>query len=88
MSMKESYAVKRLLDATGQLHAARLYERLSDSDCFLIRMPKLGEQALAVLMGYGGQTYGLKSVSGSKRGRVLPRAVRVGRRTSSTSIVE
>lgn len=59
MSIKDPYAVKLLVDAAGQLHASRLYERFSDSDCFLIMMPKLDEPALVVLMGNGGQTFGL-----------------------------
>lgn len=59
MSIKDPYAVKQLVAAAGQLHASRLYERFSDHDCFLIRMPKLDEPALAVLMGYGGETFGL-----------------------------
>lgn len=59
MSIKEPYAVNQLMDATRQLHASRLYERFCDRDCFLIRMPKLDEPALAVLMGNGGETFGL-----------------------------
>jgi len=59
MNLKDPYAVKQLVDAAGQLHASRLYERFSDHDCFLVRMPKLDDPALAVLMGYGGETFGL-----------------------------
>lgn len=59
MSIKDPYAVKQLVDAAGQLHASRLYQRFSDHDCFLIRVPKLDDPALAVLMGYGGETFGL-----------------------------
>jgi hypothetical protein len=59
MDMKDPWSAKLLVVATQQLHASRLYERYSDHDCFLIRTPKLDEPAVAVLMGYGGETYGL-----------------------------
>jgi len=59
MGMKEPWMVKQLVRATQQLHAARLHERFSDHDCFLIRSPKLDAPAVGVLMGYGGITTGL-----------------------------
>lgn len=64
MNIKDPYAVKQLVDAAGQLHAARLYARFSDSDCFLMKIPKLDEPALVVLMGNGGQTFGLNLFMG------------------------
>lgn len=65
MSIKDPYAVKQLVAAAGELHASRLYERFSDHDCFLIRMPKLDDSALAVLMGNSGETFGLNLFLGS-----------------------
>jgi hypothetical protein len=59
MSIKDPYAVKQLVSAAEELHASRLYKRFSDHDCFLIRMPNVDDPALAVLMGYGGETFGL-----------------------------
>jgi len=59
MSVKDPYAVKQLVAASQQLHASRLYERFSDAECFLIRTPTLDHPAVAVLMGFGGETYGL-----------------------------
>ncbi len=59
MGMKDPWSVKQLVMATQQLHASRLYERFSDSDYFLIRTPRLDEPAVVVLMGYGGETFGL-----------------------------
>ena len=59
MGTKDPWSVQQLVMATQKLHALRLYERFSDSDFFLIRTPKLDDPAVAVLLGFGGQTYGL-----------------------------
>jgi len=59
MGAKNPWMVKQFVMATQRLHDSRLYERYCDSDYFLIRTPKLDEPAVAVLMGYGQQAYGL-----------------------------
>jgi len=59
MGVKNPWAVKQLVRAAQQLDASRLYERFSDRDCFLIRTPRLDEPAVAVLMGFGGESFGL-----------------------------
>jgi hypothetical protein len=59
MGMKDPWSAQQLVVAAQQLHAARLYERFSDHDGFLIRTPKLDAPAVAVLMGHGGETFGL-----------------------------
>lgn len=59
MGIKDTWAIKQLVMATQELHASRLYERYDDSDYFLIHTPRLDDPALAVIMGNGGETFGL-----------------------------
>lgn len=64
MGQIEPYVVKQLVAASRELHASRLYDRYSDTDCFLLRLPKLEHPAVAMLMGHGGETFGLSLLLG------------------------
>ena len=65
MGIKDTWAVKQLVMATQQLHATRLYERFANNDFFLIHTPRLDEPVVAILMGNGGETYGLNLFLGA-----------------------
>ena len=62
--MKDPWSVKQLVLATQQLHESRLYQRFTDHDFFLLRTPKLNHPAVAVLMGHGGDAFGLSTFLG------------------------
>ncbi len=64
MGKIEPWVVKQFVAAAQALDDSMLYERFSDQDCFLLRLPGLDEPALAMLMGHGGETYGLTMLLG------------------------
>lgn len=80
--MSDPTAVKQLVKAAQALHAARLFERFSDEQGFVVRSPRLEEPALVALLGHGGQAFGLNVFLGGSQAMASYRAMVTARSES------
>lgn len=57
--MERVGVIRNLLQAVDQFNDRQLWERFTNSDCFAIKLPGQNHPMLAVILGDGGEEYGL-----------------------------
>lgn len=62
--MEHSDLVRDLLKAAGQFHDRQLWKRFTNADCVGVRIPSRQVSFLGIVMGQGGQEYGLSLFRG------------------------
>jgi hypothetical protein len=64
-AMERKDLIRDVLQAAGQFNDRQLWKRFTNSDCIGVRIPAENDTLLAVVMGEGGQEYGLTLFRGS-----------------------
>jgi hypothetical protein len=64
--MERKEIIGNVLQAAGEFHGRRLWKRFSNFDCFAIKTPGLDEPMLGVVLGGGGEEYGLSLFRGPR----------------------
>jgi hypothetical protein len=62
--MERTDLIRNVLRAAGEFHALRLWKQFDNRHCFGVRLPAPGGAWLGVVMGRGGQEYGLSLYGG------------------------
>ena len=75
MGLKYAWFGSELIRATQQLHALRIYEKYDDRYCFWLDIPGQDHPVLGVILGNGGEVYGLNLFFGPAAMRNYQRVV-------------
>lgn len=62
--MERKDLIRNVLQAARQFNGRRLWKRFTNTDCFGIRIPVQNDALLGVVMGGGGEEYGLSLFRG------------------------
>ncbi len=64
--MERKEIIQNVLQAAGEFQGRRLWKRFDNFDCFAIKTPGLDEPMLGIVMGSGGEEYGLSLFRGPR----------------------
>jgi len=70
-SMEHKEIIQNVLRAAGEFQGRRLWKRFGNFDCFAVKTPGLDEPMLGVVMGAGGEEYGLSLFRGPRAAEFL-----------------
>lgn len=74
--MERKEIIQNVLQAASELQGRRLWKRFSNLDFFAIETPGLDEPMLGVVMGAGGEEYGLSLFRGARAAEFLTMLLR------------